>query len=235
MRQGIRKHFFNENYFEVIDSEDKAYWLGFISADGCVTKSSKYNSYRLQIAISSIDSDHLNKFLRCVGANDINIKILEPAGFANGVKDRKIARVTLNSYKLCNDLHKLNIHQNKSYDITMPTLSNEMIPHYLRGFFDGDGSYYYHYDAKNRRYRYSFEVVSASEVIIRQIKEYLLSNGINTNIYTRKSPSSNNYVFRLMTGSKKEMLKIIDLLYSDAHIYLDRKYNKTNEIKNIAV
>ena len=62
MRQGIRKHFFNENYFEVIDSEDKAYWLGFISADGCVAKSSKYNSYRLQIAISSIDSDHLNKF-----------------------------------------------------------------------------------------------------------------------------------------------------------------------------
>lgn len=235
MRHGIRKHFFNENYFETIDSEDKAYWLGFISADGCVTKSSKYNSYRLQIAISSNDGDHLNKFLECVNAHDINIQMLEPAGFANGIKDRKIASVTLNSYKLCNDLYKLNIHQNKSYDITMPNIKKGMIPHYLRGLFDGDGSYYCHYDIKNRRYRYSFEFVSASETIVNQVRKYLLSKDINTNIYTRKSPSSNNFVFRLMTGSRKEMLKIIDLLYSNAHIYLDRKYSKTNEIKTIAV
>ena len=104
--------------------------------------------------------------------------------------------------------------------------------HYLRGFFDGDGSYYYHYDYKNNRYRYSFEVVGASLAIIEQIQKYLLSKDIYTNIYTRKSPSSDNIVYRLMTGSKKEMLKIIDLLYSDANIYLNRKYDKIKLNKN---
>ena len=49
MRQGVRKHFFNENYFENIDTEEKYYWLGVVSADGCIVKSSKYNSYRLLV------------------------------------------------------------------------------------------------------------------------------------------------------------------------------------------
>lgn len=235
MRQGVRKHFFNENYFESIDSEDKAYWLGFIAADGSVIKSSEYNSYRLQIALSNVDIKHLNTFLEHIGANDIKIQIIEPSGFAEGLKDKNTVRIVLNSYKLCSDLYKFNIHQNKTYDVKMPNISDNMIPHYLRGLFDGDGSYYCHYDLKYNRYRYSFEFVSASKIMVYQIQEYLLSKNIKTNIYVRKSPSSDNNVYRLMTGSKKEMLKIIDLLYSDAHIYLDRKYNKINEIKNIAV
>lgn len=234
MRQGIRKHFFNESYFESIDTEDKAYWLGFIAADGCITRSSRYNSYRLTIALSNVDIEHLRKFLRCINSNDIKIQTCH-SGFSSKKKNSKIVSVTLNSYKLCNDLNKLNIHPNKSYDIELPELSDEMMTHYLRGFFDGDGSYYYHYDYKNNRYRYSFEVVGASLAIIEQIQKYLLSKDIYTNIYTRKSPSSDNIVYRLMTGSKKEMLKIIDLLYSDANIYLNRKYDKIKEIKSIAV
>lgn len=232
MRQGMRKHFFNENYFEAIDAEDKAYWLGFISADGCILKCSQYNSYRLQIALSINDIEHIKKFLHCIDAKDIDIKICEPSGFGS---KNKTARAVLNSYKLCDDLSKYNIHRNKSYDIELPEIPDEMMPHYLRGLFDGDGSYYCNYDSKYNKYRYSFELVGASEMMINQIREYLLSKGINTNIYKRKSPSSDNNVFRLMTGSKKEMLKIIDLLYSDSHIYLDRKYEKINEIKNIAV
>ena len=235
MRQGVRKHFFNENYFESIDSEDKAYWLGFIAADGSIIKSSEYNSYRLQIALAHVDSKHLNMFLEHINANDIKVKIMNPSGFTDGLKCKETARIILNSYKLCNDLSKLNIHQNKTYDIEMPNISDDMITHYLRGLFDGDGSYYYHYDTKYNRYRYSFEFVSASKIMAYQVQEYLLSKNINTNIYVRKSTSSDNDVYRLMTGSKKEMLKIIYLLYSDAHIYLDRKYNKINEIKNIAV
>ena len=231
----MRKHFFNENYFESIDSEDKAYWLGFIGADGSIIKCSQYNSYRLQISLSIIDIEHLRKFLSCINANDIDVKIHDYSGFASNKKDSKIARVSLNSFKLCNDLNMYNIHTNKSYDIKLPKLSDEMMRHFIRGFFDGDGSYHYHYDNKSNRYRYSFEVVGSSPFIMEQIQSYLLSNDIKTHIYTRKSPSSNNSVYRLMTGSKKEMLKIIDLLYSDAHIYLNRKYEKINEIKNIAV
>lgn len=65
----MRKHFYNEDYFKVIDSEDKAYWLGFISADGSVSK----DAYHIRISLSSIDIKHLEKFLICINANDVNI------------------------------------------------------------------------------------------------------------------------------------------------------------------
>ena len=229
----MRKHFYNEDYFKVIDSEDKAYWLGFISADGSVSK----DAYHIRISLSSIDIKHLEKFLTCINANDVAIFIQHMTeGFSatkNGGSD--IATINLTSMKMWNDLHQYNINHNKSYNIELPNIDDKMMPHYLRGFIDGDGSYHYHYDIKNNRYRYSFEIVGASQLMMKQIQEYFKLNGIKTNIYSRLNKNSKHESFRLMTGSRTEMLKIIDLIYADAHIYLDRKYKKINEIRNIAV
>ena len=49
--------------FETIDTEEKAYWLGFIAADGCISKASEYNSYRLSINISDIDNLIIDFFI----------------------------------------------------------------------------------------------------------------------------------------------------------------------------
>lgn len=231
MRKGVRKHFFNENYFENIDTEEKAYWLGFISADGCVSKSSEYNSYRLSINLSIVDKNHLEKFRKAICANDIELQeYTSTKGFSNP-NGSTTCRIVLNSLKLCTDLAKYYVHQRKSYDIEMPDINRDLIPHYLRGLFDGDGSYSCLYDSKKNRYRYLFEIVGASEKLLRQVQTYLLSVNITFHIYYRKGT---NYI-RLMSGSKREILKLIDLLYSDAHIYLDRKYEKINEIKSLAV
>jgi intein/homing endonuclease len=230
MRKGVRKHFFNEDYFENINTEEKAYWLGFIAADGSIVKSSEYNSYRLYINLSHIDESHLEKFQNTIEANDIALqRHTSTVGFCNA-NGSTTSRIVLNSLKLCTDLAKYHIHQRKSYDIQLPSIDSDLMPHYLRGLFDGDGSYYYQYDTKNNRYRYTFEIVGASKMLLKQIQEYLLSVNIKTNLYCRKGTNS----FRLMSSSKQEILKLIDLLYSDAHIYLDRKYQKINEIKSIA-
>lgn len=230
MRQGVRRHFFNEDYFENINTEEKAYWLGFIAADGSIVKSSEYNSYRLYINLSHVDEGHLEKFRDAIGANDTKFqKYTSTKGFSNP-NGSTTSRIVLNSFKMCKDLAKYNVHQRKSYDIEMPNIDNDLISHYLRGLFDGDGSYHYHYDTKNNRYRYTFEIVSASKIFIEQIQQYLLSVGIKTNLYYRKEFE----YFRLMTASKKELLKLIDLLYSNATVYLDRKFKKVNEIKSIA-
>lgn len=231
MRQGVRKHFFNEDYFENIDTEEKAYWLGFIAADGCIVKSSNYNSYRLYINLGSNDKNHLQKFLNSINASDIKIQnYTSTSGFSNK-NGTNTSRIVLNSLKLCRDLSKYNIHERKSYDIKMPEISCQLMPHYLRGYVDGDGSFYCNYDSKNNRYRYSFEIVGGSKMFMEQVQNYLFGKNIKTNIYTRKTNNS----IRLMSGSKVEILKIIELLYSNANIYLDRKLNKINEIKNIAV
>lgn len=231
MRKGVRKHFFNENYFESIDTEEKAYWLGFIAADGCIVKSGDYNSYRLYINLGSIDENHLQKFLNSINAHDIEIQnYTSTSGFSNK-NGTATSRVVLNSLKLCKDLSKYNIHERKSYNIKMPEINHRLMPHYLRGYVDGDGSFYCHYDENNKRYRYSFEIVGGSRTFMEQVQNYLTGKNIKTNIYTRKTNNS----IRLMSSSKTEILKIIELLYSNANIYLDRKLNKINEIKNIAV
>ena len=114
MRKGIRKHFFDENYFESIDTEEKAYWLGFIAADGCIVKSGDYNSYRLYINLGNIDENHLQKFLNSINANDIEIQhYTSTSGFSNK-NGTKTSRIVLNSLKLCKDLSKYNIHERKS-------------------------------------------------------------------------------------------------------------------------
>lgn len=231
MRKGKRKYFFDENYFEKIDTEYKAYWLGFISADGSVVRTGNYNSYRLYINLGIIDEGHLLKFLNCINSQDIHIQhCINYKGFSNK-KGTKTSRIVLNSFKLCKDLSKYYVGERKSYNLQLPDINDDMIKHYLRGFIDGDGSYYYNFDSKNNRFRYSFEIVGSSLIFMQQVQKYFLSKEISLNIYFRKTNNS----IRLMTGSKKEMLKIIDFLYSDVNIYLNRKYKKIIEIKNIAV
>jgi len=234
MRSGIRKHFFNEDYFEIIDNSDKAYWLGFIAADGAVCKSSKYNSYRLSISVEEKDIEHLRKFLSSVGGNDIKIeKYINTIGYSNKEKPSKIVRVVLNSYKMCLDLEKYHIHQNKSYDIKFPNISQKYIPDYLRGVFDGDGSYYCKFSEKENRYRLSFELVSMSKDFIEKIKDYFTTKEIKLNIYSRVLPKSGNTVYRLMSGSIKEITKLINLLYNNPTMYLSRKFNKVNIIREL--
>lgn len=222
MRQGVRKHYFDEDYFEIIDNEEKAYWLGFIAADGCIIKSSEYNSYRLYINISDKDKSHLELFQKCIKANDIKIQTyVNTEGYSS--KDGTVtSRIVLNSYKMCMDLKKYNIHERKSYDIQFPDIREDLKPHFLRGYFDGDGCFCVYYSKDICKNRVSFEVVGASNQFMVQVQDYLKQNDIQTNIYQRKSNSS----YRLMTCSKKQVLKLIDFLYQNSSICLDRKLKK---------
>ena len=70
------------------------------------------------------------------------------------------------------------------------------------------------------KYRYGFEIVGQSENILKYFKDFFYKNNIKTNIYYR----STNNTKRLMTGSKSEILKIINLLYYDCNLYIERKY-----------
>ena len=116
-----------------------------------------------------------------------------------------MGRILLCSQKTANDLINQGCGKQKSLQLKPPkNIPEKYLYDFIRGFFDGDGSYHYHYDNKSNRYRYSFEVVGSSPFIMEQIQSYLLSNDIKTHIYTRKSPSSNNSVYRFMTGSKKK-------------------------------
>ena len=90
----MRKKTYNENYFETIDSEDKAYFLGFIFADGCVTNDPKKYRYQLTLKLHSKDVGILEKFIKSIDG-EMNI-------WKN--KKRQTCEIFLSGKKIINDL-----------------------------------------------------------------------------------------------------------------------------------
>jgi hypothetical protein len=120
---------FDENYFETIDAEEKAYFLGFISADGCVIERNG-NCRVLSIHINKQDIDILEKFKK-----EINYE----GEISMGKSRSRMCTIFCTSMKMFNDLSKYNVTPRKSRILKFPKLPENMIHHYMRGYFDGDG------------------------------------------------------------------------------------------------
>lgn len=212
--QGARKNNLNHDYFKVIDSEEKAYWLGFIMADGCVYKGSDKKSYRLQINLKSTDVEHLKKFQKAIGSSyKIQIK---------KVREHEACLLKVNSTEMCKDLMGWNVIPSKSLICEMPELEDELKIHFIRGYFDGDGSIGLH---KKRDVSTS---IVGGEKILEQMKGHLAKNGIPSKV--RKS-GKNRSTYTLATPVGKESMKFARWMYEDSNISLDRKLNRYEDYK----
>ena len=208
----------NDSYFELIDTEEKAYWLGFIMADGNMyeRQNSIGNRYTLSIKLKSTDKEHLEKFANAIEF-DGKINIREQ--MRNNTKTIGV-EIRVNSPKMCEDLMRHGIVPRKSGKEQIPnSVPEHLIRHFIRGFFDGDGSINGDI-SKGKTARISF--CSMSEKIINQI--------IN---YTRNDISINKYNYNLLTcniSKKESVYKFLRWLYKDATVYLDRKYLKSMDV-----
>ena len=120
----------NENYFDNIDTEKKAYYLGWIMADGCI---SLCNGYSLKIGISANDKQLIYNFLNELGSkHSIKIKQSNKGGLT--------AYTSIGSKHLVNSLIKLGVIPNKSEHESVPDISVDLLPQFYRGYFDGDGT-----------------------------------------------------------------------------------------------
>ena len=211
----------NENYFEIINTEHKAYWLGFIAADGCITETNYF-------AMSLKDKEillELKKDLEYTG--DIYIT-------SSSTEDYKYYRINFSSKKLCDDLRNLGIYENKSltYD-NLPDISDDLMPHFIRGYFDGDGSINSYYvrkytDKKGKQkkrktplLRFSFGIV-ATENFCVELNNYL-KNIINYDGKINKHNTKPVSYYNIC--DKKAMKRFYNYIYNNATIYLVRKYN----------
>lgn len=205
----------NSNYFSVIDSEEKAYWLGFLTADGYVKGTGS-----IEICLAEIDVNHLEKLKKSLGSEH---KL-----------GRKETKLTCNdkvytSYKLSfkdkimtNDLLKYGLTPNKSYDAYIPKeiIDSKYVKHYIRGLFDGDGSLY-SYKQSNGKERHEISIVSGSKEMIDNII-YVIKKQLKIDMKYRMS--RNLYEVRL--HNQFQIRIFLDWLYSDSTIYLERKHNK---------
>ena len=152
------KYSFNENYFETIDSEEKAYWLGFLYADGYVVNNDVDKQYRVCLTLNENDKGHVELFKECLESNNsirtVCTKLNDKEYFSS--------QFYIYSKKMVNDLYNNGCVQNKSLILKPPVIIDNLVGHFIRGYFDGDGSIYY----DKKRDRYVFSILGTNEVLL---------------------------------------------------------------------
>lgn len=201
---------FNENFFESIDTEQQAYWLGFLFADGCVTG----RSICLELALR--DRLHVENFCKAIQYND--------AHYYYRPDNIQSIRVVIGSKKMVSDLAKFGCVPNKSLTIRFPrenVIPNNLIHHFMRGYFDGNGCINI---PTNEYLRSSFSLVSN----IHFLEEYqtILNKGIQKDTVVKIQNTHNSGIGVITLGGNQQVIKIFNYLYKDATIYLERKYEK---------
>lgn len=205
----------NKDFFEVIDTEEKAYWLGFVFADGCVRKFKGKSN--LCIGLAEGDGFHLEKFKKSLNSNS-------PISKKNGVH-----KITINCTKLANDLISLGCIPRKTYEeLSIPNqVPNKLVRHFIRGYVDGDG-WVTKYEYKGNK-KQGVGICSLKENILKEFRDEFDKLDIkNKNKKITNDKSSNTY--SLTYYSKADSYKILNYLYSESSIYLDRKYLKAQDI-----
>jgi hypothetical protein len=201
---------FNYNYFETIDSEEKAYWLGFILADGYITGDTS-----IGIQLKGSDKSHLDKFSKSIEFNG-NVKEF--------IHNKKLScSIRFSCKKTYNDLIKHGITPRKSLTIVPNEFTDYNLSRaYWRGIVDGDG-WFTKYKSLCSASRFIYDIgLCGNKFVIDGFVSFLHKNGININ--TKIIKRGNIYYIK---SRKKEIVKeISDLLYKDSTIYLDRKYEK---------
>ena len=217
-----RKYYHNEAFFENIDTEEKAYWLGFMYADGWIADNSgRYGQDHFGISLADEDEEHLQKFLKSLNAtNPINY---DNSGIKRG--QSRMAKIELTSQKTVDDLISHGCYKKKTLILNPPsTVPNELIIHFIRGFFDGDGSIVKSGGKFFEKYhRYNFSVsFSCMENIAYWLQEYFGFGSVTKD--NRK-----DFSFQYSIGGNNNLEIFYHMLYDNATIYLERKYNRFQE------
>lgn len=209
-RNRLGRHLINENFFEYINTEAKAYFLGLMYSDGSVSK----NKFYLKLK----DKDIIVKFRDCLQC-DYPVKKVTYGGY-----DAYVLEVS--SQKSCNYLISWGCTPNKTRTIQFPNINKSLYRHFIRGFFDGDGCL----QLQDKIYHCRFDLTSASKVFLKQVRPIITKQAF-TNGYLGKETKYNVYHLNY-TGH--QVKKILDWLYLDSNFYLKRKYDKYQILKSMS-
>lgn len=234
---GLKYLYYNKDYFENIDNEEKAYWLGFIYADGCITTQDRF-----AIGLAKVDSKHLEKFAKCIESN-IRIKYgitkKKDTTYVKTKSDIESCSITIKNSKFVKDLKDKGVVRNKTYLLKFPEeniLPRKFIKDFVRGYMDGDGCYVFlrkdrvRKDRDGKVYSRITKEISATgycEEFMIQMSDVIKDEcGAEFKLYY--NPKGKMPTIRMF--NKENMKKFLEYIYYDGCICLDRKYEKAREI-----
>lgn len=197
----------NHDYFSVLTQEN-AYYLGFLAADGTVRK----NRNEIKIGLSSLDKNFLLEFKsKLQTEKDVHIYLTN-----NGFE---CAELVFTSAQIKQDLMKYGIVPNKTKKgLNLDLIPGEFKLAFIKGFFDGDGSFSYNKNTKQGKMRFT----SYTREILKQIAEYLDLQG---RIYSDKRREQ---LFSL-EFSTLPSIEILNKFYALDTPCLKRKKDKYDE------
>lgn len=208
-RSGVKNH----DYFERIDTADKAYFLGWMITDGAVveSKTRPNRSKIISIEIADRDRDILQLFAQRLGAEQDIVKDFKKRGHSH---------IRFSSEKMAEDLEKYGVVPRKSEIATLPIIDDTLMPHLIRGIFDGNGTATV---GKDGCVRFAFY---GSHALCSGIRDYLGSTiGLNMNKVSKTT------CYHVWYGGNGVAKRFSEYLYADCGEYmLQRKKSKFDTI-----
>ena len=208
------KYSVDDRFFDCIDTQEKAYILGFFLADGHISKQGS-----LMFTIHKNDIDILKKINHELQST-YQIKIIK----------NNYADLVITSSLLVDSLKEIGFNHRKSYNFdfqkVLSNVPSYLYNHFIRGMFDGDGSIkYYKYDYM-KKHQFHFGYTGLFDVV----------NFVCTyfNLHT-KIVRETDLAYTCVSSCISDILRIKDILYYDAVIFMDRKFRTFNEIQHIAI
>lgn len=208
----------NEDFFNTVDSEKKAYWLGYMYADG----SNDEKSGRISLSQSDKDKSAVYAFKTALEAEHPVYEAVAKGGYSK--KNSLVYTLSINSRKLSDALAKLGCVSNKTYKLSLPELPTSLLPHFIRGVFDGDGSVW----VSGSRGYFS---ITGYVPFLEQLQEVLIRDAqVNKTKINLRRPNESSDYGDIRYGGKAPMKQLYDYLYKDAKYFLRRKKEKLEEI-----
>jgi hypothetical protein len=207
----------NEHFFDAIDTEEKAYFLGFLYADGYNRPASSH----VVISLQERDKEILEKLRDLIYNDKWELAYRITAG-----NRQNQYQLRFSSKYMSDKLVGWGCYPNKSLTLQFPTfISEELTPHFIRGVFDGDGSIsLYQENNRGSNVMKASWSITSSYAFCKRCKDYLERRlDITPLLYQER-----NKIANIKTNSKKNIKTLMGWMYGDmkTSLYLERKHSK---------
>jgi len=202
----------SNDFFKNIDTENKAYILGFIYADGNIS-TSKNN---ISICLKRTDRKILEKIKNSMNSNYPLYETTGQYSIEYPVTEKVL--FTVSSKELKEDLISIGCTPKKSDILSFPNIDDSLVHHFMRGYFDGDGTVF----VENQHNNIRTGIISTFEFC----KVFLDKLKLSKNPIIHKEKRSNKNVYYFTVAKLEDVKATYDFLYKDATIFLERKKEK---------